>query len=108
MSGSRLVRTVVLATAFSTPVLWAAAPPALEISERQLADFASTRGPGDESARLAKFFDLYWLTRLRASPEWATYVGEKGFDDRLSDQSPATIALLRRIPPLELAALTSI
>ncbi len=91
----------------STPAL--AAPPAdLAESARQIERFPATRGQGSESERLKKFFDLYWLTMLRGSPEWATYVGAAGFDDRLGDLSPETFALDRRISHLELAALSSI
>src|SRR6185295_12051587 len=86
----------------------AAPPPDLADSARQFEQFPATHGQGSESDRLKRFFDLYWLTKLRGSPEWATYVGASGFDDRLDDLSPETLALGRRISHLRLTALTSI
>jgi uncharacterized protein (DUF885 family) len=86
----------------------AAVPPDLAESARQIERFPATKGQGSESQRLKKFFDLYWITRLRESPEWATYVGAPGFDDRLDDLSPETLALIRQISHLELTALSSI
>jgi uncharacterized protein (DUF885 family) len=98
-----------LLLAFLFPALTAAAlPPDLLESARQLEGFPATRGQGSASERLKAFFDLYWLTTLRGSPEWATYVGAVGFDDRLGDLSPEALALDRRITHLELAALTSV
>jgi uncharacterized protein (DUF885 family) len=86
----------------------AAPPPDLAESSRQLEAFPSTRGQGSESERLKRFFDLFWLTQMRQGPEYATYIGYPGFDDRLSDLSPETLALNRRIARQELAALSSI
>ncbi|HEV8578823.1 MAG TPA: DUF885 domain-containing protein [Thermoanaerobaculia bacterium] len=85
-----------------------ALPPDLLDSARQLEQFPATKGQGGESERLKRFFDLYWLTALRESPELATYVGVSDFDDRLGDLSPEALALGRRISRLELAALSSI
>jgi len=86
----------------------AAVPPDLTESARQLERFPATRGEGSESERLRKFFDLFWLTQLRGSPEFATYVGYTGLDDRLDDFSPETLDLGRRISRDERAALASI
>jgi uncharacterized protein (DUF885 family) len=85
-----------------------APPPDLAESAREIEHFPATKGEASESERLKKFFDLYWLTMLRQAPEWATYVGATGFDDRLGDLSPETLALSRRITHLELTALSSI
>ena len=100
-----LLFTILLAT---TTTLGAAVPPDLAESASQLERFPATRGQGTESERLRRFFDLYWLTQMRQSPEYATYIGYPGFDDRLSDLSPETLALHRRIARQELAALSSI
>ena len=100
-------RCLLLGLLLAAPVS-AAVPPDLAESARQIEQFPATRGQGSESERLKSFFDLYWLTELREAPEWATYVGAAGFDDRLGDLSPETLALSRRISHLELAALSSI
>src|SRR4029078_7486463 len=52
-----------------------------------------------ESERLYRFLDLAWESKLRETPEFATYIGFSGHNDRWSDFSPAGIerrhALLR-------------
>jgi uncharacterized protein (DUF885 family) len=52
-----------------------------------------------ESERLHRFLDLAWESKLRETPEFATYIGFPGHNDRWSDFSPAGIehrhALLR-------------
>src|SRR4051812_8349226 len=52
-----------------------------------------------ESERLYRFLDLAWDSRLSETPEFATYIGFPGHNDRWSDFSPAGIerrhALLR-------------
>jgi uncharacterized protein (DUF885 family) len=86
----------------------AAVPPDLAESSRQIAEFPATKGQGSESERLGRFFEIYWRTRMLGGPELATYVGYPGLDDRLSDESPETLALARRLSRDELAALSSI
>jgi uncharacterized protein (DUF885 family) len=55
--------------------------------------------PASESERLHRFLDLAWESKLRETPEFATYIGFPGHNDRWSDFSPAGIehrhALLR-------------
>ena len=94
-----------LLTAAALP---AAVPPDLLDSSRRLEAFPATQGQGSESERLKRFFDLWWLTTLRETPEYATYVGVPGFDDRLSDLSPETVEMEKRINHQERKALTSI
>src|SRR5215210_2280702 len=92
----------------------ASPPPDLVESARQFEQLAAAqgarggRGQESESARLKRLFDLHWETSLRASPEFATYVGYPGYEGRWSDSSPETLDLLNRIARLELAALSSI
>jgi uncharacterized protein (DUF885 family) len=86
----------------------AAVDPALVESASQLERVPATRGQGSESERLKGFFDLYWATEMRESPELATYLGYPGLDDRLGDASPETIELIRRIVHAERTALSSI
>jgi uncharacterized protein (DUF885 family) len=102
---SLLFSAVLLTAVF--PAAAAVHPDLLE-SSRQLEAFPATQGQGSESARLKRFFDLYWRTTLIEAPEYATYVGAPGFDDRLSDLSPETTELAKRISHQERKALTSI
>ena len=44
------------------------------------------------SEALAKLCDSYWQGQLKASPTWATQLGDKRYDDRLDDNTPAGIA----------------
>jgi len=84
------MRSSVLLVAFSLfflllPKARAAEPPAA--------------APASESERLHRLFELSWESRLRETPEFATYIGFPGHNDRWSDFSPAGIerrqALLR-------------
>jgi uncharacterized protein (DUF885 family) len=47
--------------------------------------------PASESERLHRLFDSNWESRLRETPEFATYIGFPGHNDRWSDFSPAGI-----------------
>jgi uncharacterized protein (DUF885 family) len=75
---------VSLALFLFLPVAGAATPPAPQASE---------------SERLHRFLDLAWESKLRETPEFATYIGFPGHNDHWSDFSPAGIerrhALLR-------------
>jgi uncharacterized protein (DUF885 family) len=62
--------------------------------------------PESDSVRLQRLFDLHWETRLRESPEFATYIGHP--NDRWADDSPEGIARGYEIGRQELAALTAI
>ncbi|HEX3554363.1 MAG TPA: DUF885 domain-containing protein [Thermoanaerobaculia bacterium] len=98
-----MLSLLLMATAVS-----AAVPPDLLEASRQIDQFPSAKGQGSESERLHRFFDLHWRSRMLAAPEYATYIGYAGLDDRLGDASPETIALARRMAHQELAALDSI
>jgi uncharacterized protein (DUF885 family) len=62
--------------------------------------------PESESVRLKRLFEEHWATRLRESPEFATYVGYP--NDRWSDSSPESIARGYETARKELAALSAI
>ncbi len=62
--------------------------------------------PEADSVRLKRLFDLHWETRLRESPEFATYIGHP--NDRWADDSPEGIARGYEIGRQELAALSAI
>jgi uncharacterized protein (DUF885 family) len=55
-----------------------------------------------ESARLHRLFDRYWEDKLREKPEFATYVGAPGHNDRWNDFSPAGFERLRTLAREEL------
>ena len=49
---------------------------------------------GDAATRsrdLARLFDEIWQDRLKHSPEYATFLGDKRYDDQLSDIAPRAI-----------------
>ena len=47
--------------------------------------------PADPASELAKLCDQYWQGELEADPTTATSVGDKRYDDRLADITPAGI-----------------
>ena len=53
---------------------------------------ASPSAAGTASTRLAQLADSYWQARLRANPVGATSIGDRRYDDRLDDNTPAGIA----------------
>ena len=84
-------------------------PPDLAELTRQIERFpASKAGSASESERLARFFDLYWAATMREAPDFASYIGYAGVEDRLPDYSPEAFAHSRRLLELERAALASI
>jgi uncharacterized protein (DUF885 family) len=61
-----------------------------------------------ESERLRLLFDRAWDDKLRLHPEFATYIGFPGHNDRWSDLSPAGLERLRAVTNEELTALKAI
>src|SRR5581483_5223925 len=56
---------------------------------------AQTSPPADLESRRAQFrsaIDAQWQYELKTHPEFATYVGDPRYNDRLSDDSPAAVA----------------
>ncbi|HEX4953022.1 MAG TPA: DUF885 domain-containing protein [Thermoanaerobaculia bacterium] len=96
-----------LAALLFAPPLGAAIPPDLADLTGQIERFPLSTA-GSQGERLAKFFDLYWAASLREAPDFASYVGYAGVEDRLPDLSPEAMAHSRRLLGLELAALNSI
>ena len=43
------------------------------------------------SRELARLFDEIWQDKLRHQPEYATYLGDKRYDDQLADLSPRAV-----------------
>ncbi|HEX3583101.1 MAG TPA: DUF885 domain-containing protein, partial [Thermoanaerobaculia bacterium] len=88
--------------------LSAAIAPDLAGLAKQIEQFPGTKGSENESARLKRFFQLYWDAKMRQNPAYATYIGYAGVDDRLPDLSEESIAFSKRLTRLDLAALLSI
>ncbi|PYQ55775.1 MAG: DUF885 domain-containing protein [Acidobacteria bacterium] len=86
----------------------AAVPPDVAEYGKRIEQFSATRGQGSESERLRKLFDLFWEYQMHASPEYATFVGYPGLDDRWSDLSPESIEFGRRLTHTIGGALASI
>ena len=53
---------------------------------------ASAAPDAGETRRLHELFDRRWEETARMAPEWATFRGDRRYDERLSDASPAGIA----------------
>jgi uncharacterized protein (DUF885 family) len=70
------------------------------------------RGQETESVRLKRFFDLYWTTSLRQSPDFAIVVGHPELADgrgaRWADLSPEAIAGIHHTTRSQLETLSSI
>lgn len=79
-----LLFSALLLAASAAPA--AIAPDLLEYA-RKFEQFPATKGQGSESERLQKLFDLSWDFVMHASPEFATYTGYPGLNDRWSDFS---------------------
>jgi uncharacterized protein (DUF885 family) len=101
--------TLALATLLLTAAAaTAAVPPDVVEYGHAFEKFPATKGQGSESERLRKLFDLFWEFQMHAAPEYATYVGYPGLDDRWSDQSQASLDFGRRMDRVTQAALASI
>ncbi len=92
----------------SAGIAAAAVPPDVAAFAQRFDQFPATKGQGSESERLQKLFDLFWDLQMHASPEFATYVGYPGLNDRWSDSSPESIAFGRQLSHKILVAIDSI
>ncbi|TMQ52270.1 MAG: DUF885 domain-containing protein [Candidatus Eisenbacteria bacterium] len=52
--------------------------------------------PGSPSQDLARLANVYWEGQLKAHPTMATSIGDRRYDDRLEDNTPAGIAAEER------------
>jgi uncharacterized protein (DUF885 family) len=64
--------------------------------------------PAGESERLRHLLDVAWEEKLRQHPEFATYIGFPGHNDRWSDFSPAGIERRHAVAREQLKALQAI
>ncbi len=83
----RVVPILVLSSSLLS-VAHAAAPPALTASAPAPAPLASA---AERSKQLADLFAAMWEQNLKDNPEYASILGDKRYDDRLSDYSVESI-----------------
>ena len=68
----------------------------------------------NRSRQLSRLFDEIWQDKLSHSPEYATYLGDKRFDDQLTDYSPRAVndslargrAFIQRLSAIDTAGLS--
>jgi uncharacterized protein (DUF885 family) len=70
-----------------------------------LKEIGAAKGTLDEGERLHRLLSAVWGWTMQDRPEYATYVGYPGQNDRWTDQSPEAIEERKRIPREILAAL---
>ena len=82
----RALLNIGVAALFCTTAL-----PVLKISAvgRALTAAQTQSTPESRRQQLLSLFDEEWEYRLRTRPEWATAIGDKRYNDRLSDESPS-------------------
>jgi len=73
---------------FSPPV--SAQSPTTDF-QKSLADLVVSKVKASDSARLQQLFDLCWKHGMEESPEFATFIGYSGFNDKLTDMSGSAI-----------------
>jgi uncharacterized protein (DUF885 family) len=86
---------------------WLAVAVAMGIAALDPATAAAEAVPGQRE-RLYELFDRIWDWQLNSVPEFATYVGVPGHDDRWTDLSPEAIAQRQRDQRQFLAELEAI
>ncbi len=87
-----------------------AAPPRTYAPEfkPRLEAFIQAKGQKPDAERLQELFDLYWDFAMHEFPEFATYTGFPGQNDRWTDDSAAAHAAREALWPLALQAMDSI
>jgi uncharacterized protein (DUF885 family) len=78
---------IVLACILTAPVSLRAQPPATPAP----AAATTAQDIATRSRQLARLFDDIWQDKLSHSPEYATFLGDKRYDDLLSDFSPRAV-----------------
>jgi uncharacterized protein (DUF885 family) len=89
MSRPRISRRVASALALAALIALPAAASAASVSTS--APAADALAPRGEAARLHALFDESWAHVKREFPEFATFLGDDRYNDRLTDLSPAAI-----------------
>ncbi len=76
--------------------------------QKSCANLAQSKGKVADSARLYQLFDLCWKHGMEESPEFATFIGYPGLNDKLTDMSFAAIERRKKESPLIIEVLNSI
>jgi len=74
----------------------------------EYAAIEGSRGAKPDSARLRELFDVNWRHTMIEYPEFATYAGFPGQNDRWTDMSAAAVARRKAAPEVPLRVLRSI
>lgn len=101
-------KILLLLTVFAAAPLRAQQVPDTAQFTREYAAVEATRGVQPDSIRLRELFDVHWRYRMIEFPEFATYAGYPGLNDRWTDLSEAAVARRRKAPELPLRVLKSI
>lgn len=64
--------------------------------QKKLAEIIQSKGKTADPARLKQLFDEYWKYNMEENPEWATYIGYPGLNDRWGDRSFSAIERRKR------------
>src|ERR1700744_2504877 len=75
-------------TSLDPHAAYAAAPPALSVSTPAPAPLASV---AERSKQLSALFATMWEENLKENPEFASTLGDKRYDDKLTDYSVEAI-----------------
>jgi uncharacterized protein (DUF885 family) len=87
----KLSIVLLLCASGSTPQLHAQLRAALPPTPAAVPAQNLTQDIAARSRDLSRLFDEIWQDKLRHSPEYATYLGDKRYDDQLTDFSPRSI-----------------
>ncbi len=59
--------------------------------QKGLTDIVQSKSKAADSVRLSQLFDLCWKQNMEENPEWATFIGYPGLNDKWGDRSFAAI-----------------
>src|SRR3970040_2300547 len=76
--------------------------------QKSLADLVNSKGKAAASPRLRQLFDLCWKQNMEENPEWATFIGYPGLNDKWGDRSFAAIERRKKENLSIMAAVNSI
>ncbi|MCI0330032.1 MAG: DUF885 domain-containing protein [candidate division Zixibacteria bacterium] len=76
--------------------------------QKNCTDIVQSKGKTADSVRLHQLFDLTWKHGLEDNPEWATFIGYPGLNDKWGDRSFAAIERRKRENLSTMEAINSI